>query len=101
MAQAAACVHVAQHCVARCLSAPAHTLSAFCSITQTTTHTSRAHAPNTGCTEETLKQVLYPLQLACASNMQVRYEPAWHRLQVDAVHDAGCVHADATNQHRR
>jgi hypothetical protein len=24
-----------------------------------------------GCTEETLKQVLYPLQLACASNMQV------------------------------
>jgi hypothetical protein len=25
-----------------------------------------------GCTEETLKQVLYPLQLACASNMQVR-----------------------------
>lgn len=27
----------------------------------------------TGCTEETLKQVLYPLQLACASNMQVRF----------------------------
>jgi hypothetical protein len=25
-----------------------------------------------GCTEATLKQVLYPLQLACASNMQVR-----------------------------